>query len=93
MLSLTFTAGAVGGFVNALSIWFFGLRGINQFLGVDLKPKLTPQFVYPKITWGGIWGLLFILMIGHLPIFISAILVSIPPTLVQIFYIFPKMRV
>ncbi len=89
-LSLTFAAGAIGGLANALVIWFFGVKGINQLFKVNITPKLDGSFIYSKIVWGGLWGLLFLLTLQPQSLFFKACLISLAPTLVQLFYIFPK---
>lgn len=92
-LSLLFTAGAVGGLVNAFVVWFFGYKGISAFLGVQLIPKMTTAYLYPKLVWGGLWGLLFILVKEKNTLFYLAGIISLGPTLTQLFYVFPKLDV
>ncbi len=87
--SLTFAAGAVGGLLNSLVVWYFGLQGINQWLGVQLAPALAPAFLYPRLVWGGIWGWLFLLPWGRGSRWRQGLVYSLLPTLVQLFYIFP----
>ena len=90
MLSLTFTAGAIGGLANALVVWFFGLKGINQMMGVNIAPKMTTALIYPKIVWGGLWGLLFVFAMTPDKLFLKAALISLAPTVVQLLYVLPK---
>jgi hypothetical protein len=88
-LSLAFAAGSVGGFLNSLVLWIFGAVGLNQFLGVQLAPDLTPAFLYPRLVWGGLWGFLFLLSWRTPKIFLAGLLYSLAPTLVQLFLVFP----
>jgi hypothetical protein len=88
-ISLTFAAGCVGGLLNSLVLWFFGAQGINQFLGVQLAPTLTPAFLYPRLVWGGLWGFLFLLSWRSPKIFLPGLIYSLFPTLVQLFLVFP----
>ena len=90
VLSLTFSAGAVGGLANALVIWFFGFKGINQMLGVNIAPKITTTLIYSKVVWGGLWGLLFVFAMTPDMLFLKAALISLAPTAVQLLYVFPK---
>jgi hypothetical protein len=88
-ISLAFAAGCVGGLLNSLVLWFFGAQGINQFLGVQLAPSLTPAFLYPRLVWGGLWGLLFLFSWGSPKILAPGLISSLGPTLGQLFLVFP----
>ena len=57
-LNALFSAGAFGGMLNCVVVWFFGVIGVNQILGVDIAPAFTPEYLYPRIVWGGIWGII-----------------------------------
>lgn len=87
-LSLCFAAGAIGGLANSLTVWIFGEVGISQALGVSIAPALSPAWLYPRIVWGGLWGLLFALplSLGWLR---RGLVLSLGPTLVQLFVVFP----
>jgi hypothetical protein len=88
-LSLAFAAGCFGGLLNSLVLWLFGAIGINQFLGVQLAPALTPAFLYPRLVWGGLWGFLFLLSWRSNKIISPGLIYSLGPTLVQLFLVFP----
>ena len=88
-ISMVFAAGCLGGLVNSLAVWAFGDLGINAALGVRIAPALTPQWLYPRIIWGGIWGLLFLLPLMRNRILSRGIIFSLGPTLVQLFVVFP----
>ena len=88
-LTLVFAAGCLGGLLNSLAVWFFGDIGITSAAGVKLAPALTPPWLYPRIVWGGIWGLLFLLPMSSDRFFSRGLIYSIGPSLVQLFVIFP----
>ena len=88
-ISMVFAAGCLGGLVNSLAVWAFGDLGINAVLGVRIAPALTPQWLYPRIIWGGIWGLLFLLPLMRSRILSRGIIFSLGPTLVQLLVVFP----
>jgi hypothetical protein len=88
-LFIFFAAGCVGGLANSLVLWQFGALGINANLGVALAPSLNPSWLYPRIVWGGLWGLLFILPFLQSKLFFKGTILSIFPTLVQLLIIFP----
>lgn len=60
-LSLCFAAGCLGGLVYALALWAMGYHGFNRWLGVDIAPHLHNAYLYQRIVWGGICGLVFLL--------------------------------
>jgi hypothetical protein len=58
-------------------------------MGVSIAPSLTPGWLYPRIVWGGIWGLLFILPMMQSKLLLKGTILSLFPTAVQLFVIFP----
>ncbi|MFZ5449712.1 MAG: hypothetical protein ACOZFS_13855 [Thermodesulfobacteriota bacterium] len=88
-LSLVFAAGLWGGLLNGLAIWLFGWLGVPQILRVQIAPPLTTALLYPKLVWGGIWGLLFLLPLGRLSLPVRGLIFSLGPTLAQLFWVFP----
>jgi hypothetical protein len=84
-----FTAGCIGGLANSLVVWQFGQLGINASFGVAITPNLSPAWLYPRIVWGGLWGLLFLLPLWSSRLFLKASLLSLLPSLVQLFIVFP----
>jgi len=89
ILLIVFAAGCLGALANSLAVWSFGYSGISALLGVSIAPTLTAHWLYPRIVWGGLWGLLFILpMLQTKPLLKGAIL-SLFPTAVQLFVVFP----
>ena len=88
-LSLVFAAGALGGLVNSTVIWLFGRAGITAEMGVKLAPSFTPAWLYPRLVWGGIFGILFLLPLAQNRPFQQGLLISLGPTIVQLFVIFP----
>jgi hypothetical protein len=88
-LSLVFAAGCWGALCNSLAVWLFGVLRIAPALGVHIAPALTPAFLYPRLVWGGLWGLLFLLPLGRLSFPVRGLLFSLGPTMVQLFLVFP----
>ena len=88
-LSLVFAAGCVGAVTNSLAVWLFGDLGINAALGVKIAPELTPAWLYPRIVWGGIWGILFVIPLLNARLIKKGCIMSLVPTIVQLFIVFP----
>ena len=88
-LLIFFAAGCLGALANSVVVWLFGDLGITKSLGVSITPALTASWLYPRIVWGGIWGLLFFLPLVNSKPFFKGTLLSLFPTIVQLFIIFP----
>jgi len=88
-LSIFFSAGCLGGLLNSIEVWMVGLLGISTGLGVQIAPDLSPEWLYPRVVWGGIWGVLFFIPVLNTRPFAKGILFSLPLSLVQLFVVFP----
>ena len=88
-LLIVFSAGCLGALANSIALWLFGYFGITTSLGVALAPVLTPNWLYPRIVWGGLWGLLFILPVLKSSLLLKGAVLSLFPTIVQLFVVFP----
>ena len=87
--SLIFSAGALGGLANSVALWVLGRYGITAMAGVQLAPKLTPMWLYPRVVWGGLWGALFLIPLLKRSPFKRGLLYSLGPTAVQLLIVFP----
>jgi hypothetical protein len=91
-LSGAFTGGAVGALVDSFNIWILGKAGITAMLGVGLRPEFTPSWLYPRMVWGGIWGLVLILpLFKNVRTSVRGMIVSLAPTAMMFFVVFPSM--
>jgi hypothetical protein len=88
-ISLVFAAGCVGAVFNSLAVWLFGRFGISAALGVNIAPALSPGWLYPRVVWGGLWGLLFLLPLLQGSVLGRGFLFSLGPSLVQLLVVFP----
>ena len=88
-LSEAFGAGCFGGLVNSTVIWLSGHYHLTARMGVKLAPSMSPPWLYPRIVWGGIWGFLFLFPVWEGSILKRGILLSLVPTLVQLFNVLP----
>lgn len=88
-LLLFFAAGCLGALVNSLALWLLGHFDITQTMNIAIAPELTPAWLYPRIVWGGIWGFTFLLPLLDSRLLAKGSLLSLLPTLVQLFIVFP----
>ena len=88
-LTAVFSAGCLGGLANSIAVWLFDVYGIAKALGVSFPPSLSAGWPYHRIVWGGIWGLLFLLPLFRNSVIKRGIVLSLGPTIVQLFVLFP----
>ncbi|MFC1868446.1 hypothetical protein ACFL0H_09970 [Thermodesulfobacteriota bacterium] len=88
-LLIYFAAGCLGALANSLAVWISGDLGITKSLGVSISPALSANWLYPRIVWGGIWAFLFYLPFMKTKLISKGSLLSLFPTLVQLFIVFP----
>ena len=84
-----FAAGCLGALANSIAVWLFGYFDITSSFGVSISPSLTPGWLYPRIVWGGLWGILFALPILKSKLLLKGTVLSLFPTAVQLFVVFP----
>ncbi len=89
LMALSFSAGCVGGLSNSVVVWLAGAIGITTSLSVGIAPSLTPDWLYPRVVWGGLWGFLFLLPLLKSSTYIRGLIFSLGPTAVQLLIIFP----
>ena len=88
-IGLTFSGGVLGGLANSVFLWFLGSSHLTWYLRINISPDLTPEWIYTRIVWGGLWGFLFLLPVTKTSLFKQGLLFSLGPTLVQLFVVFP----
>lgn len=88
-LLIFFAAGCLGALANSIAVWLFGYYGITAFFGVSIAPSLTADWLYPRVVWGGLWGLFFILPIMRSKFLLKGTVLSLLPTIIQLFVVFP----
>jgi len=86
---VVFAAGCVGAFFQCLVMWLFTRYGLMHSLQVNLSGSINPAWMYPRIVWGGLWGLLFLLPILSGGIFVRSFVIALIPACVQLFVIYP----
>jgi len=93
LLAACFTGGCAGALINSLAAWLLGNWGISALLGVRIAPDFTPAWLYPRIVWGGIWGILFFFTVAHRQArrrwIRKGLILSLVPSLFQLLVFFP----
>jgi len=90
-ISLAYTSGAVAALVACLVFWLLGRDGITTWLGVALAPPLTTGWLYSRLIFGGLIGLLLTLPILPNRVPLRGILISLAPAAYILLVLFPRM--
>lgn len=86
-----FAAGAYGGLINGLAVWGFGALGITPALGSNITPALTIPWLMPRLFFGGLWGLAFLLPVYNDRPYLKCCVISLAPSAYMMFKVFPQM--
>ena len=93
LFAVCFVAGLLGGLGSSLAIWACGNWGLTAILGVKITPTLNLARLYPRLIWGGLWGLGYFSTICLPRIrrywVRKGIWFSLLPSAVTLFYILP----
>ncbi len=90
-ISGALAAGLIAALLQCIGIQLLGHFGVTGFHGIDLTPRLSATWLYPRLVWGGIWGLLFALPLLKEQTFWRGVLFSLPPTLMIFLKFVPGM--
>ena len=88
-VSACFTGGVFGGLLASVGAWMAGRYGWTAALGVTIAPEWDAAWIFPRLLWSGLWGLVFVPDVGGASIFWRGLLLSLGPTLVQLFILYP----
>jgi hypothetical protein len=79
----------VGAIVNSLVLWIAGEYGLSARMGVAIHPELNANWLYPRLVWGGLWGLLLVLPWLQHRALLRGLVFSLAPTLFALLYFYP----
>ncbi|MDH5297894.1 MAG: hypothetical protein OEV91_02645 [Desulfobulbaceae bacterium] len=80
-ISGAFSGGVFAALLDSINIQLLGHYGVIALFGVNFVPRLTMEWLYPRLVWGGIWGLLFMLPLLKNQLLLRGILFSLGPTM------------
>lgn len=88
-ISILYAAGCLGGLASLVTLSGFRAYGVASVLGVFVPYPWAVSVFYPRIVWGGLWALLFLLRLFPGSIFQRALLLSLIPSAFELFVVFP----
>lgn len=77
-VSVAFAAGAIGALANSLAVQLAGL------LRSGGAPPPTPAWLYQRLVWGGLWGLLLLLPLLRGRPVVRGLLIGIAPAVARL---------
>ena len=89
-LSLALAAGAIGGLASSAALWAAGSSGITHALGVRIAPALTPEWLYPRVIGGALFGLLFLLPLASQRWIAQGLALGLLSALLQLLVLLPR---
>ena len=92
LLCFVFAAGVLGGLVNSGVLYGLVHGGLLKAIGVKIAAPAGAAvwpWLYPRLIWGGIWGVLFLAPILKKTVLLRGLVLSIAPSAVQLLVIFP----
>jgi hypothetical protein len=90
-ISGAFTGGALGALLDSFNIWWMGVAGVSDWLGIGMKPEFAAPWVYKRMIWGGIWMLLLLLPVWKGRIVARGMLFSLAPSAMMLLVVLPSM--
>lgn len=90
-LSLAYVSGTIAALVACLVFWLLGRDGVTAWLGVALGPRLTTSWLYSRLVFGGLCGLLLAMPILPNRVPLQGILISLAPAAYILLVFFPNM--
>jgi len=93
LICICFCAGLLGALINSLAAWQAGVLGLTGMLGVSLTPHWSLAWLYPRLVWGGLWGLAYFFTVASTGArhgwIRKGLLISLLPSAYQLFVVFP----
>jgi len=94
LLCVCFCAGLIGMLIATGAEWLWGRFAWPGLGGWSLQPMTVPDGFYPRLLWGGVWGLLFYLGVGaerRRRFWIrKGLFFGLVPALLQMLFLFPS---
>jgi uncharacterized membrane protein YoaK (UPF0700 family) len=95
LMTVCFCAGMLGALCYSMVVWQAGQIGLPAMAGVRMTPALTPDWLYSRLVWGGLWGLTYFLAVCSLKSrrhwARKGLWISLLPTAFQLFVVYPYM--
>ena len=89
-VSVCFAGGVFGGLISSFLLWMAGAYGWTAALDVNMAPQWTLAWLYPRLVWGGLWGLVFVPRLLPESIFWRGLAAGLVPSLAELLIVLPN---
>jgi len=90
---VSFCAGILAAIISTAFAWACAEYGITELAGVTIRTSLNIEALYPRMIWGGLWGLIYALTVAHVRTrkqwVRKGMLISILPSMYQLLVVYP----
>ena len=91
-LSMTFASGVVGAGLVLMVALLMHRFGFLADLGCRLHPSADGRYIYSRLVWGGLFGLLFCLPILSGSVWKRGLVFGLVPAAVELLVVFPLLN-
>ncbi len=90
-VGMAYFGGAVGALVSSIALWLAGRAALTVMIGVAISPTLSVAWILPRILEGGLWGLAYPFLLRRgIPAVRAGLLLSLAPSMAQLFWTLPR---
>lgn len=89
-ISAAYTAGVFAAFLCCCIIWLLGHTGLTSMMDINIKPKFSLGWLYPRLFWGGIASIVLLIPFLKTRPLIRGIVFSLIPSTVLLLKVFPE---
>lgn len=91
-IAAAYFGGSVGALANSLAVWLLAEAQLLAAIGVTIHPRFTWAWLSHRLLWGSLWGLGYPLVASfQKTAWKAGLLLSLAPSLAQLFYFSPRM--
>ena len=88
-ISTALTAGVVGALGSSAALLIADRYGLLQHFDTALRAAPSLTWLYPRMVWGGLWGVLLLVPLGPRNTFGRGLFWSLAPSLYQLLWRLP----
>jgi multidrug transporter EmrE-like cation transporter len=88
-IALCYSAGSFAAFLSSLAMHLGASGGLHRAFGLALRPGFDTNWLFPRIVWGGLVGMLFAFPLPLRFSWIGLFAITVALTCLQLFVVYP----